>query len=620
MGSILEESRKSRGVVGFKITKKKVIILIIAVVVLISAYFSMNKEEKKVSIGKPQEWTVRMDDLSIAVEADGKVVAKDGVELSFSVSGNNLEVAEVFVSEGTNVKKGDKIATVKTETLELNLRTSYASYQSALASYNNTMDGADDEDIADREDSIETAKINLQQSQISLANTTQSTEKSIYDAEQDLKDAKDDLRDNENELTSEDVSDAYENLVDTIKSINISLDGILKESDEIIGVDEKYLNNDFEDNLGASNVSTLAGAKTSYIKSRNELNSLDLLAINLNYSSVYRDIDLAALKAESTLNEFEKHLYDMKLMLEATVASSDLTQSALSSLVSRISSNRSAVNTLISTINSTAEEVSDAKDSLEDYIEAYEEAQIDLDNAKADALRDIENSESNVKSRELSLEQAKRNLDELKAPLTETEMASARSSLTSASVSLQKTKNELENATILSPIDGKLARLNYNAGDIIVDPGSADSVATIINNDTLFVEVNIEEADINKIEVGQKAYAIFDALDELSLEGEISFISLKSSTNNNGIVTYLVRVLIEKGDAPVREGMTAYVEFVTAEARDVLIIPVEAVKNINNTPSVKDGNGEWVSVITGFTDGENVEVISGLKAGDKIVY
>ena len=136
----------------------------------------------------------------------------------------------------------------------------------------------------------------------------------------------------------------------------------------------------------------------------------------------------------------------------------------------------------------------------------------------------------------------------------------------------------------------------------------------------MFIEVNIEEADISKLAVGQKAYATFDALDELTLEGEISFISLTSKINNNGIVTYMVRVIFNKGEHQIREGMTAYIDFVISEARDILIIPVDAVRNVGGKPSVQLISGEWTEVATGFTDGKKVEVISGLNAGDKILY
>jgi multidrug efflux pump subunit AcrA (membrane-fusion protein) len=136
----------------------------------------------------------------------------------------------------------------------------------------------------------------------------------------------------------------------------------------------------------------------------------------------------------------------------------------------------------------------------------------------------------------------------------------------------------------------------------------------------LFIEVNIEEAEINKLSSNQKVYATFDALDELELEGTISFMSLTSKTSN-GIVTYLVRiVIIDKGDNKIREGMTASVEFVTAEATDVLIIPVASVRNINGEPSVELKDGEIKTVVTGFTDGKNVEIISGLNEGDTVIY
>ena len=206
------------------------------------------------------------------------------------------------------------------------------------------------------------------------------------------------------------------------------------------------------------------------------------------------------------------------------------------------------------------------------------------------------------------------------APLTASELASVRSSLTTASINVDKARNDLDKATLTSPIGGEVALLNYKAGDIILSDDN-EPVAVIINKDTLFIEVNVEEADINKLAVGQKAYATFDALDELELEGEISFISLTSKTDNSGIVTYLIRVIIDNSaNHPIREGMTAFVDFVTAGVKDVLAVPVEAVRNVGGKPSVQLVSGEWIPVTTGFTDGDNVEIISGVSEGDRILY
>jgi RND family efflux transporter MFP subunit len=321
------------------------------------------------------------------------------------------------------------------------------------------------------------------------------------------------------------------------------------------------------------------------------------------------------------LQKFEKHLYDMKQLIEATIISPNLTQTELDSFANSINSNRTSVNTKITSLNSEIKTVQDTKENIDDYLTDYKDAMRDLENTEKNAQRDIENSQASLKSKELNLEQAKQDYEDLLAPLTASETAAARSRMTSASVSLEKAQLELKKATIESPIAGVVAMLSYKTGDIIVDTSASNPVAIIINNDTLFIEVPIEEADINKIELGQVAYANFDSLDDLQLQGEVSFISLTSQTSNNNIVTYLVRVLFENSKKEqIREGMTALADFVIAQAKDVLVVPVSAVRNIAGKPSVELESSEERVVITGFTDGDYVEIISGLEKGEKINY
>ncbi|MEA3450090.1 MAG: efflux RND transporter periplasmic adaptor subunit [Patescibacteria group bacterium] len=621
MASILEESKKAKGngIFNFWKNKKIMIPLVAVAVIALPLYYFLNKEEEQKQTSAPKEWTIKKANIIISTESDGKVMAEDGVELSFNVSDDNLAVKEVYVKEGADVKKGDKIALAETKSLELSLSSVWSAYQSALADYNETMDGSTDKEVADANDRISSAEISLEQSHISLANIEQSAANSIYDAEQDLKDAKDELDDNKDELSSEDVSDAYEALVDNIKATNIALGTNLVDSDEIIGVDKEYLNDDFEKSLGAKDLNSITSAKRSYASARDELESLNSLALALSIKSVYSEIDIAAVQAEIALNAFEEHFYDMKVLLDNTGASSNLTQAELDAFIATIASARSSINTKITLLNTKLGAVENAKDGLEDYIDDYDEAVRDLANAKADALRDIKNAEASLSSKELSLEQAKRDYNDLIAPLTDAEIALARSRLTSASVTLTEAQNDLDEATIISPIDGQVVELNYKVGDIIVD--NDDPVAVILNSETLFIEVNIEEADVSDLKLGQKATATFDALDELKLSGEVSFISLTSETNNNGIVTYKVRVAIENPDEQqIREGMTTYIDFISGGVENVLVAPVSAVRNVDGKPSAQLVTGEWVPVVTGFTDGKNVEIISGVGVGDKILY
>jgi RND family efflux transporter MFP subunit len=621
MTSIIEESQKARkiGILGFWRNKKFFIPVLLVIILTVTYFLFFQNNNTQTEVETQKEWTVKKDDIVVSVESDGKVVAEDGVELSFSVGSGNLEVKEVFIKEGDTVSQGDKIASVKTDDLELSLNSAYVSYRSSLADYNETMDGPTTEQLQDAEDRITEAEISLGQYEFSFADIEQNIDNSIYNAEKVLKKAKEDLDKNRNFLNSEDVENKYEDLVDTIKSFNVSLEGILKDSDEIVGVDKTYLNDDFEQSLGVKDISSYSDAKLSYKKSKTQVDEFNQMSLGISINSSYDQIDEIASHAYESLESLESHLYDMKILLDNTITSNNLTENELNSFISSINSNRTSVNTKISTLNADLKAIEDIEESLSDYQDDYDEALRDLEIAKSEAERDLANAESNIDSKELNIEQAKRDYEELKAPLSDAELASARSRLTSASISLKRAQNSLDEATIVSPIEGEVVELNYKKGDIIVD--NDNPVAVILNSKTLFIQVAVEEADVSKLEVEQKAYAVFDALDELKLEGEISFISLISSTNNNGIVTYEVRVLINNpGEKQIREGMTAYMEFVSSEARDVLSIPVSAVRNVSGEPSVQSLEGTWIPVTTGFTDGKYVEVIGGLGVGEKILY
>jgi HlyD family secretion protein len=616
--SILEESKKAKQGIFRFLFKKKVLIIAGAVLIVAGAsyYFFGSSSNKTATAVQQKQTTVKKEDLSISVESSGKVVAKDGVELSFPVSGN-LEVSNVYVKEGDKVKKGDKIASVKTESLEFELRSAYSNYQSALTNYNSKVSPAA-ATVSKSKAAVDQAQVSLDQAKISLDQTKMTTAQSVANAELNVKTAESNLKMNTDVNDSEIVRSAYSSLISSIKSINISLQKIVRDSDSVLGVDDSMINSDFKSVLGAKDSSSYGTAKSSYSAAKQARVELDTLVNSLSLSDTAA-IDSAAAKADAALIIFQNHLYDMQALLEATVTSTGLSQSELDGFKSTVSSNRTSINSSISSLDSAVLNVSNAKSNLNQYELAYSKAVNDLATAKSQAEQNVNNSTISVRSREIALEQAKNDYNILISP-SAVDLSSATSQLTSAAISVDKAKYNMEQATLTSPIDGVVAMLNYKTGDIILSD-SAKTMASIINNDTLFIEANIEEADISKLKVGDKAQVTFDAVEGANLTGEISFISLTSETSSNGIVTYLVRVILTNtGTSQIREGMTAAIEFVTSEAPGVLAIPVSAVHNIGGKPSVEKLDGTIVNVTTGFTDGKKVEVISGLNEGEVIVY
>jgi len=619
--SILEESKQARhyGLARLILRKKYLAVALIILVAGGVTYYFFNKRQTAQDTATPiKQAVVQKEDLKIAIQSDGKVVAKDGVELSFPVSGN-LEVQNVYVKEGDKIKKGDKIAAVKTENLEFELRTAYASYQSALASFNAKQAAPTESEIKKSKAAIDQAQVSLDQAKISLAKAKSSASQQVANAESSLATAANNLKLNNSVDDSEIVRNAYSSLASSIKSVTITLQKILRDSDAILGIDEIAINDEFEAVLGAKSYSSFNNARSSYLMVKSGHKELEAILLGLD-SSNYIAVDAAATRVNTVFKQAQDHLYDMQTMLDNTITASSLSQTELDSFKSTTNSDRSSVNSALSSLDSANQVVANAKNNLNQYQIAYNKAVNDLAAAKNQTEQDIKTSEISVKAKEIALVQTQIDYQDLIAPTLESDLASARAQLTSAAIGVDRAKYNMEQATLVSPIDGVVSMLNYKTGDIILSD-SAKSMATIINNETLFIEVNIEEADISKLKIGQKATATFEAVEGLKLNGEISFISLTSEISTNGIVTYLVRVAFTAAsESPIREGMTAAVDFIISEAADVLAVPVDAVRNINNQPSIQKVDGQYATVVTGFTDGKKVEIISGLAVGEVVVY
>lgn len=620
--SILEESKKARGgFFGFIFSKKFIIILVVAAAIGGGVYYYVNKNTaSKTTVVQQKKYTAKKEDLKISVSSTGKVVAKDGVTLSFPVSGS-LEVDNVYVKEGDKIKKGDKIASVKTENLEFELRSAYNNYQSALTSYNDKIKTASDSDIAKSKYAIEQAQLSLNDAKTSYDQTVYNSNQNIADAKISIQTASDNMKLNSTINDSEIVHNAYISLTSTLKTINVNLTKQLRDSDSIIGVDDTNVNSTFRLGLGALDSSALAEAKSSYTSVKNLRLQYQTIVNNLNDNSSNSDIDAAAVKAAQLLTAMQEHQRYMEKLVDATITFQGLTQSQLDNFKSTVNSNQSSDISMVSSLNNATQAVDNSKSSLSQYQTAYNKAVTNLATVQKQSTQSISAASSTVKNREIALAQAKNDYQTLIEPISANDLAAARTQLTSASIAVDKAKYNMEQATLISPIDGVVSALNYKKGDIILDSSTADSVATIINNDTLYIEVNVEESDISKLKVGDKAQVTFDAVDGVNLTGEISFISLTSTTNSSGIVTYLVRVILTNTNKDqIREGMTASLEFITSEAKDVVAIPVQAVSNIGGKPSVEMLDGSIRNVTTNFTDGKKVEIVSGLNPGEVVVY
>lgn len=166
---------------------------------------------------------------------------------------------------------------------------------------------------------------------------------------------------------------------------------------------------------------------------------------------------------------------------------------------------------------------------------------------------------------------------------------------------------------------------NSIRGEVIsrtCEPGQNVSTATTLFAiaDRLVATVQVDEADIGKIEHGQEALVTLDAFPDERVKARVSKIS-REGTLVSDVVEYDVMVEAARVPAYWASGMTANVEFIVARKDSVLVIPRSAMveQEGRNFVTLDGGTQARRRIKTGITDGKMVEVLEGLKEGDSVV-
>jgi RND family efflux transporter MFP subunit len=180
----------------------------------------------------------------------------------------------------------------------------------------------------------------------------------------------------------------------------------------------------------------------------------------------------------------------------------------------------------------------------------------------------------------------------------------------------------LKESYLYSPIDGIVSAINIKDGET-TNTQNSNSVITVTKPGSLFVEVYAEDTDILKIKKEQKTVAKIDAVPGVIFPATIDFVSNLAVVDQNDLSTYKIRVIINDSKGyDLVDGMASQVQFITKEKSNVLIIPNTAVYRKNNISYVsvlREGKSQEIKVDTGFTDGKEVEIISGLSLGDDVI-
>lgn len=170
---------------------------------------------------------------------------------------------------------------------------------------------------------------------------------------------------------------------------------------------------------------------------------------------------------------------------------------------------------------------------------------------------------------------------------------------------------------ITSPLSGVVTAINVNIGDIA---NPAIVMATVANISKMKAKFNVGESDVPSFYVGQSAQIFSEMNPNVIQAGKI--FQLSKSANIQSRTFEIQAIFPNTKDRWFKPGMFCRVNVNMKTKKDALVIPLAAVVKLNNTDGVyliNDDKSYYKTITTGITDGKFIEVITGLKAGDKIV-
>lgn len=216
-----------------------------------------------------------------------------------------------------------------------------------------------------------------------------------------------------------------------------------------------------------------------------------------------------------------------------------------------------------------------------------------------------------------------------------------KTSLTQAQTAVVKARENLNKATLVASADGVIIDVAIKEGQTINANANTAAMTLATGGNLLVVDSSVSQAEVAEIEAGQKVDITLDSAPDEHMIATVSQVAMKATTNQN-VTTFNVTIQMDEASDLLLPGMNVNVGIIVAEAKDVQILPSQAIQtqgkqkgvlvtNSTEAPSASNGrqsqggsqmaNAEtrFVPLEIGLDDGTNVEIKSGLTEGQVVV-
>jgi len=593
----------------FKNPKQKKLFLISAViVVLIGGYLIYHSTQAASAETRYVIASVSKGTIINSIAGSGQISTSDQISITPKASG---DITAISVKVSQQVKKGDVIAKIDSKDAQKTVRDAQTSLQSAQIALQKFQEPATASSITQAQNALQAARDSLEKLKQTQETNNQNTEQAKTNADDSLQ-------------------KAYDDGFNSVSNAFLDLPGIISGLNDII-----Y---GYSFNSNQANLSYYSDTVKSYndqvLQYRDDTDSKYQLARSA-YDKNFADYKAASRYSDTaTIDSLISETYDTtKSMADCVKSTNNLIQFYEDQLTqhnlkwsSTADQHMSKLNTYTGTTNSHLGDLLNIKNTIKNDQQSLINAQRDLDSSVKNNPLDIAAAEASIKEKEDALANLTAAPDAL-------DLQSQQLSVSQKQNALYDAEEKLADYTVKAPTDGIIAAVSAKVND---SASTSTSIATLISKQKI-AAVSLGETDIINVKVGQKATFTFDAIDGLTLTGEVAEVG-DIGTATQGVVSYTVKIILDTDDDRVKSGMSFSVNIITDSKIDVLIAPSSAIKASGSgsyveipdetiadnqldvsTGIILNNKTKQQSVATGLTDGANTEITSGLNEGDKII-
>ncbi len=429
------------------------------------------------------------------------------------------------------------------------------------------------------------AQASLESQEASLAELEKGTRTEEIDvAQTSFDNAKKALVDVQNKATS-DLVNLYDDVKDTLN------DSYAKANDAVDKQTEELFSNDYTNNptltFSCFDYQSIVSSQNQRVTARDALGEIKSLVDSS--SADFTFLDTALIKLENNLIKIRDFLNTLNTALNSA---NSISASTASTYKGYVNTGRTNVNTALTSVNTLRQSISSQK----------------LTN------------QQNITTAQNTLESAQKNLSLKQAGATQEQLQIQKAQVKSALANVENISAQITKSTIKAPFAGTVTKQEAKVGEI-ASGGSV--IVSLISQSEFEVEVNIPEADIAKVKIGDTARITLDAYgSSVYFQAVVTKIN-PSETVIEGVATYKTTLQFTEKDERIKSGFTANIDILTAQRENVLAVPYRAVVTKNGDKIIRILNGKMVEerkVEIGLRGSDGyIEIIEGLGEGTQVI-